>query len=417
MFKNESESLMQQLKEERREKKRLERELRERDMLLNTYESTVAFHEKLIETYKAKSAEQDLYLQMMLEHSPDIIVLIDNQQRFITGTKRALRILGINPDKLNENNFFNVISSIFPESFINHLNESFREVIEKEASLSFTENIRLEWGGDFIFNIILTPFMNNEKVMGVLLQMHDITALQKAIDEAEHANAVKSQFLAMMSHEIHTPLTVIATGIDFADEESAKKGDITEIRNALSIVRDETQRLGRMVGSMVQLASMDGNETNRKRTDFAALLKNSAEVFRLTMARRNNSLHVEIPEGLPDIFVEADRFVQVMTNLLSNAAGYTKNGQIKLMAAYDATFITVYVSDTGEGINPKILPYIFERGFSGRSGTGYGLYLCKTILEAHGGSIRVESEPDTGTTVIFTVPVYGGQQEGMGHDQ
>jgi signal transduction histidine kinase len=188
--------------------------------------------------------------------------------------------------------------------------------------------------------------------------------------------------------------------------------NLSEASDALDAIRDETQRLGRMVGGMVNLASMSEISENRKRVDFAALLRNSAEAFRLALEQRNNCLSVEIAPGLPDVFVENDQFKQVLTNLLSNATDHTGNGEITVAADFDGTFITVRVTDTGEGVEPKLLPDVFERGVSGSGGTGYGLYICKTVVEAHGGIIKIESAPGKGTTVTFTVPIYGGQEAG-----
>ena len=235
--------------------------------------------------------------------------------------------------------------------------------------------------------------------------------MKREINDAEHANKTKSRFLAMMSHEIRTPLTVIATGIDFADEKIAKGSSTPIIRNALDVVRKETQRLGRMVSGMLSLASMSDTDESRRRVDFAALLRDSAEVFRLTLEKLNNVLVVDLPPDLPDVFVETDRFTQIITNVLTNAAEHTQNGIVTISAEHDEEFITVRLEDTGVGIKREILPYIFEYGVSGRNNTGYGLYLCKTIVEAHGGNIEIESEFGKGTTVIFTVPVYGGQEE------
>ena len=167
-----------------------------------------------------------------------------------------------------------------------------------------------------------------------------------------------------------------------------------------------------MVSGMISLAAISGIAENRKRVDFAALLESSVEAFRLPMEKYHNALRVKIEPDLPDVFVEHDRFAQVMANLLTNAAEHTRDGQVFITAEHDGPVITVHVSDTGNGIERSLLPTVFERGVSGRGGTGYGLYICKTVVEAHGGTIKIKSESGKGTTVIFTVPVYGGQEAG-----
>jgi signal transduction histidine kinase len=99
---------------------------------------------------------------------------------------------------------------------------------------------------------------------------------------------------------------------------------------------------------------------------------------------------------------------------MSNAAENLQGGKITVTAALNesGSFIIVRVKDNGSGIAPELLPRLFERGVSGRGGTGYGLFICKTIVDAHGGNIEIDSESNGGTTVTFTVPVYGGQEAG-----
>lgn len=239
--------------------------------------------------------------------------------------------------------------------------------------------------------------------------------LELAIQNAAlgRMNQTKTEFLQDMSHEMKAPLTVIATGIDFADQEmKAEDGSLAEAGGALETIRDETQRLGRMVDGMAKLASINELSRNRARVDFAALLLDSAEAFRYQLEQQGVILTVEAAPGMPDVFVEKDAFSQVLANLLSNAAAHTAQGRISVTADYDDEYIAVRVADTGEGVPPGLLPHIFERGVSGRGSTGYGLYICKTVLEAHGGTIEIDSEPGKGCAVTFTVPVYAGQEAG-----
>jgi PAS domain S-box-containing protein len=405
------EELLVELKNERIEKNRLSREIKERDSLISTYKQNVTFQEKLYNMVKKQKDEQDIFLNLMLDKSPDLIVLLDANRKFISGTKNYLRKIGIKADALGGKDFMDSLSAVLSAEAYDGLFNNLKDVLDKGEPLEYSANTTFQNGQSYYYKVAIIPFRNEGgDIIGAMLQLHDITQLQKAIDDAEGANKAKSLFLAMMSHELRTPLTVIATGIDFTDEQIAVGGDVSEAKHALEIVRDETQRLGRMVGSMINLAAMSDSCTDRKRVDFATLLRNSAEVFRLTLEKQNNDLFVDIVPGLPDVFVEVDRFTQVMTNLFSNAVAHTKDGQISLSAVFDDTFITVRVTDTGEGVDPDILPHVFERGVSGRGGTGYGLYLCETVVEAHGGTITIESEHGKGTAVSFTVPVYGGQE-------
>jgi len=246
-------------------------------------------------------------------------------------------------------------------------------------------------------------------IVGLVIYFFFLKDLSRQNETLNRLNRSKTDFLQDMSHEMKSPLTIIATGIDYADSIMRKNGDISKAREALETIQEETQRLGRMVSGMVRLAHMDSDE-NRKRVDLSALIKNNAVAFQMT--HKNNSLRVETVSGLPDVFVEQDKFTQVINNLLINAAYHTQNGEIVISADVSNGYITVRVTDTGEGIERSLLPRIFERGVSGRGGTGYGLVICKDVVEAHGGDIKADSEPGKGTAVTFTVPVYGGQEAG-----
>jgi signal transduction histidine kinase len=125
----------------------------------------------------------------------------------------------------------------------------------------------------------------------------------------------------------------------------------------------------------------------------------------------NNRLQIEIAKNLPHVYGQAEQIARVPQNLLENAADATKNGTISLNAFANGEYITVQISDTGEGISPEIFSRVFERGISGKGSKGYGLYMCKTIVEAHGGTIEIASAEGRGTAVTFTIPLYGGQSE------
>jgi signal transduction histidine kinase len=231
-------------------------------------------------------------------------------------------------------------------------------------------------------------------------------------DALEKLNHMKTNFLQDMNHELRTPLAIISAGITYAEGEIGPDGNLEKACGALGDAKSETLRIGRMLDGMAEIAEMNEVAENRQRTNLAVLLGNSAEAYRLPMEIHGVGLHVDLPKDMPDVYVETDKFTVVMHNLLSNAMAYTKEGTISVTSLWDASNITVCISDTGRGIDPSLLPHVFERGVSGRGGTGYGLGICKAIIEAHGGTIAVANNIDVGATITFTVPVYGGQEAG-----
>jgi signal transduction histidine kinase len=130
------------------------------------------------------------------------------------------------------------------------------------------------------------------------------------------------------------------------------------------------------------------------------------------LQKRGNKLETDIADGLT-VFGDTDLLSQVIINLIQNAHTYTENDVVRLTASRKSGTITVTVSDNGAGIPPELLPRVFERGVTfNPGGTGFGLFLCKTVVESHGGEIWIESRPGQGTKVYFTLPVYEGQYGG-----
>lgn len=241
-----------------------------------------------------------------------------------------------------------------------------------------------------------------------------------AISQEEHAAELardmarrKAEFLQDISHEMKKPLNVISTAIDLADMKMRAGHGAESAERALAAAQRETGRLGRMVDGMVNMASIGESRESRRRASISELILNSADSFAISLKQNNVALKLDVAENLPDVFVERDRMAQVLSNLLANLAAHAKNSEATLAAAACGEYIAVSMADTGPGIEQGLLPNVFGRGASGaQGGTGYGLYICKTIAEAHGGSIEIESRPGRGTRVTFTVPVYGGQEAG-----
>jgi signal transduction histidine kinase len=261
--------------------------------------------------------------------------------------------------------------------------------------------------GSIAVCIVLAAAMSHH----IILYDRKQSELEKAIEQQHRLNNMKTEFLQDMSHEMKNPLTVIVRYIGYASTRLDKPDGVNVAKDALKIAEEEALRLGRMVSGMVKLSAMSGGSENREKINFSEMLRNCAETFRLQADNDENILQVNISPDLPDVYGDTDHLLQVLINLFSNASKHTKRGTVSLEAFSTSNFITVRLSDTGNGISPELIPFVFDRGVSESKSTGFGLPICKTIIEAHGGDIFIESEPNKGTCVTFTVPVYGGQDE------
>jgi signal transduction histidine kinase len=292
------------------------------------------------------------------------------------------------------------------------------------------------------FNLLLPPFEGtNFARVGVIAfllcqsaaifiaTMTEMEKSKKAGEEAETAkqrlaaenaalaglSRMKTEYLANMSHEIKTPLTVISGNIQQAAEIFGTLGVENEIiSRSLNKADDEIMRLARLTKNAVRMAAMQESREKRKPLDLGGLYTVSAEAYRGMIEKQGNTLTIKAGKNLPPVSGNADQLIQVLTNLLSNANTHTKYGVISVTAdsKANAGFVTVTVADTGTGISPEFLPYIFERGITGSDGTGIGLAICKNIIETHEGTIEISSIQGKGTAVTFSLPVFSEGEEG-----
>ena len=218
-------------------------------------------------------------------------------------------------------------------------------------------------------------------------------------------NRMKTEFFQNMSHDLKTPLTVISTAILNTADQLDYGMDKQDMQRSLSNAQREIMRMARLVDNMMKHSSMQEDREEMKPIDIARLLRDGSETHRAVIERNGNEFDLGIPLSLPPVYGNADTLLHVLSNLLSNANRYTHSGVIGIRAAAENNVVSVTVSDNGRGIEPILLPHIFERGISD-SGTGLGLSICKSAIEAHGGKITIMSEYGKGAAVTFTLPIH-----------
>lgn len=229
------------------------------------------------------------------------------------------------------------------------------------------------------------------------------------IDRVKVSQQAQRDFVANISHELRTPLTSIQ-GFSQAILDGTAS-DPESVRRSATVISDEAERMSRLVNGLLDLARLDAvpSSLNRTSLDLTQLLNSLVEKLTLRAREKNITMKVRI-DPLPAMVADTDRLSQVFTNLLENAIKYTpEDGTVMLTARAGAGEAIVSVADSGNGIPPEDLPRIFERFYrvdKARSGKGYGLGLAitKDIVQAHGGSIRVESAIGSGTRFTVRLP-------------
>ena len=235
-------------------------------------------------------------------------------------------------------------------------------------------------------------------------------AFNRMCNRLKEVDKIKSDFFAMISHELKTPLTTISEGISLLLEGTC--GSITEKQNRLlTIITAESNRLARLVNSILNLSKMEAGmmkyEFVKERIE--PLIEQAVkEILPYAEAKR---IHLEkrIGGDLPSCPMDAERILEALRNLIGNAVKFTpEEGRIKIAAAARPANggLEVSVSDSGPGVPREKLLTIFEKYESTdqKKGTGLGLAIVKHIITAHGGKVWAESEPGAGTRFIFVLP-------------
>ena len=234
-----------------------------------------------------------------------------------------------------------------------------------------------------------------------------IRAFNRTLERLENLFTSQQRFLADVSHELRTPLTVIKGNADLIrkfgpDEES------------LDTIKDETDRLTRMVGDLLLLAQAESGKLPLTKSS-VSLEELLIDVFQQMRVLAGDRVKLKLTD-IDQAFVsgDRDRLKQVLINLTSNAIQYTPaGGEVYLNLTKKGDVVRVIVRDTGPGISPADLPHIFDRFYRGEksrtrsktSGFGLGLSIAYFIIEAHGGRIEVDSHEGIGTTFTVLLPL------------
>ena len=258
-----------------------------------------------------------------------------------------------------------------------------------------------------------TPIRSGEAgTDSVVVTIQDLAPL-------EETERLRTEFLGLVSHELRTPLTSI-TGSAVALLDQSAALDPAEMREFFRIIFEQAGHMRGLIADLLDAGRIDTGtlSVSPEPSAVADLVEGARSAFLTGDAGR--AVAVDLEDGLPPVLADRRRVVQVLNNLLANAARHTApSSVIRVAAVRDGQEVAVSVADDGAGVAPELLPRLFLKhagGGSGEAGRGLGLAICKGLVEAHGGRIRAASDgPGTGTTITFTLPAADPAEPGPGH--
>lgn len=356
--------------------------------------------QQVLETEKGK-------LTSLISSLADGVFMLDNQKNILiinNSAKRFLKIPSSSPS------FFDIISA-FPKEF--DLIKIFEEVSVKKLPKT---DIEIKLGENTLQTFITPVISSQDETIGISVLLHDIT-LEKNLSR------MKEDFTNMMVHELRAPLVAVKDSSELMLENS--KLNENDRSQLLEVINSQSKVLLEQIADLLDAAKIEGGKlsVNKAQEDLGALIDQTVKTFKPVAEKRGITLSSAV-SPLPPVWLDRIRISEVLNNLISNSLKFTPSGgKITVEAAVSGQFAKVAVSDTGMGIPKEKQKDLFTKFYqiqdakhqlSGdfktklldKGGSGLGLYVTKGIVEAHEGSIELESEEGKGTTVTFKLPLY-----------
>jgi PAS domain S-box-containing protein len=344
--------------------------------------------------------------QAILEGIADGVIVFDHDGKAVAANPAIGRILERRPEE------------IVGAGIKMLMNEEMEAAEQERVAKLLTERerrhsgVKLGWGTKTLSVSFAPVRAAGGAVGGTVAVFRDFTR------EAE-IDRLKSDLVSIVSHELRTPLTSIKGYLDLV--LMGASGPLSKQQSSfLEIARNNAERLSEMISELLDLSRIESGriELDMQVISVPELVGRVTDSLRKSFQDRGLGLALDIPPDLPEVFGDPGRIAQILTNLLSNAFKYTQKGEATVRVRQTGRDLQIDVVDTGVGISREDQEKLFVRFFRAEDaavrqqpGTGLGLNITKSLIEMHGGSIWVESEPGVGSTFSFTLPLPAGLVE------
>jgi PAS domain S-box-containing protein len=357
--------------------------------------------------------------RQVLEFSPDMIIVVDRRGTILYINRT---IAGLDFEQVVGTSALEFVPVDDREQMRDHI----RHVFESGTPISY--EVSGIGPGDSVswYFSSMSPVVADGEVVAATIITRDITARRQleqsvidayeqereAADRLRELDDLKNEFVAKVVHDLRTPITVVdgfaQTLLDGWDSFSdARRLEFVELMHASS------GRLRELVRDVLDVARLESAEFSIELAPFD--IRDSLEHVVASMAALDRSIEWQVDDDVPLVLADAVRHQQILVNLVANAVKFSPTeSAVRIAVRYDAPDIEVSVIDVGIGIAETEFPRLFDRFVqlprSDRStpeGSGLGLFICRTLVEAQGGSIHVESTPGVGSTFVYRLPAAG----------
>ena len=355
-------------------------------------------------------AEERFKIESILESSADGIMTIDPERRILRFNAGMERISGWSKKEAIGSHCFEVLK--VRDSYGENLCKNRCPIIKNtEGFASLAGALTTKGGQDVDVDLSYSVARSlGGELLTTVINVHDIRHLREIED-------LRSSLLTTVSHELQTPISIIkayAGTLARPDAEWSRETIISK----LQAIEEESDRLSELVSKLLYTSRIEGGGValNKHFIDLGNEARRVAKRF--AEVRENCSVQVEFSSDVPPVLADPEKIDEVLTNLVDNAMKFSPTGgTVKIKGEVRGGDVLIVVADEGIGIPLRDQEHIFERFYrvadgsaTQMRGTGLGLYICQTLVEAHGGRIWVESEPNTGSRFVFSLPLAGEEK-------
>ena len=362
-----------------------------------------------------KLTEEEKKMTAIVNSIAEGLILVDSNNRVLHINPAAERLLNISADSIDKD----ITEIIQNDELIHIFEEDQRQILQhkptdqipsKNEGINLISEVTLaRYDEKLVLRIIASPFLNeNGLILGTVYLFDDITR-EKEIDQ------MKSDFISLVSHELRTPLTSIIGFVSFILD--GKAGAINDRqRNSLARVQRQSKRLAALINDLLDISRIESGRIQMDQAPISLLeiVTQRIEEIRPQADEKSIRLALTAPESAPNILGDEARMGQVFTNLVGNAIKFTPdNGEVNVKVEADGNLLHVEVIDTGPGIPPEERQKIFDKFYQlsdistrQQGGSGLGLSISKSIVEAHGGKLWIDDgNQGKGSNFQFVLPL------------
>ena len=340
----------------------------------------------------------------LIEQASDGILVADLEGRYVDANEAGCRMLGYSREEILG---MTIMDLILPEEKVRLFSD--RERL-RTGGTDVGEWMLRKKDGTYFPAEVSTKILSDDRWQSIVRDISERKRVEEALRlseaTAKQATQARDDMLAIVAHDLRNPLAAIGALAAVLQKTASEREIGDEIAHA-------ADRMNRLIRELVDVTHLEAGTLaiRQERVPTHNVLSEVLDSQTLLASSASLTLRLDAEPDLPDLWADHDRLLQVFENLLGNAVKFTKpGGQITLGAKADAGRVLFSVADTGRGIDSDHLPRLFDRYWQARDedrhrGVGLGLPIVKGIVEAHGGSIWVQSILDQGSTFSFTIPV------------